>query len=192
MSTLACRLIAGGAALCASLGLLVLFTPTGEARLGAAEPAGAAAAAPAEPEPAPPANQEYTGAKRCASCHFEEYMQWSKTAHAKAFELLPAQYQKNPECVKCHVTGFGEPSGFKDVATTAALKGITCESCHGPGSEHERVSKPFLNVKKLSPEQEKITRDSIWLMKPQAVCINCHATQAHKPSMTPPELRKKP
>ena len=190
MSTLAFRLVAGGAILCASLGLLVLFSPIGQAPLGAAE-ADAAAAAPAETEPAPPAGQEYTGTKRCASCHFEEFMAWKQTGHSKAFQLLPAQYQKDPKCVKCHVTGFGEKSGFQSLAATPDLAGITCESCHGPGSEHETVCKPFLNVKQLSAEQEKIARDSIWKMLPHAVCINCHTVQAHGKSETPPALRKK-
>lgn len=187
MSTLAFRIVAGGAVLCVGLGLLVLFSPISSTPLGAAE-AGAAA----EPEPAPPEGQEYTGVKRCASCHIKEWMQWSKTPHAKAFELLPAKYQKDPKCVECHATGFGEPSGFKDLASTPALKGVSCESCHGPGSVHEEVCKPFLNVKELSAEQEKIARDSIWRVLPQTVCLDCHTVQKHGPSMTPPELQKKP
>ena len=58
-------------------------------------------------------------------------------------------------------------------------------------AQHEVACKPFLNVKELSAEQEKIARDSIWKMLPQAVCVNCHVTQKHQPSLTPPELRKK-
>lgn len=187
MSTLAFRIVAGGAVLCVGLGLLVLFSPISSTPLGAAE-AGAAA----EPEPAPPEGQEYTGAKRCASCHFEQYMQWSKTPHAKALQLLPAKYAKDPKCLECHTTGFGEPSGFKDAATSAALAGVSCEACHGPGSVHEEVSKPFAQKKTLTPDEEKLLRDSIWKNPPQNVCLGCHTVQKHGPSMTPPELVKKP
>jgi mono/diheme cytochrome c family protein len=138
----------------------------------------------------PPENQTYTGAKRCASCHFEQYMSWNKTAHAKAFTLLTAKYESNAECLKCHTTGYGEPSGFKDKASTAALAGITCESCHGPGSEHEKISQQFAKVKTLTAEQEEQVRGSIWLMLPQNVCVECHTVQGHGESQTPAELRK--
>ena len=139
----------------------------------------------------PPANQEYTGSKRCASCHFEQYMAWRKTGHSKAFDLLTAKYEKDEKCLKCHTTGYGEATGFKDNTSTAALAGITCESCHGPGSEHEKISQPFAKVKELTPEQEASIKGSIWLMTPKNVCVECHTMQAHKPSETPAELKKK-
>jgi len=139
----------------------------------------------------PPENQEFTGAKRCASCHFDQYMSWRKTGHAKAFDVLTPKYQTDEKCVKCHVTGLGAASGFKDIKTTPALAGVTCEVCHGPGSEHERVSQPFAKVKKLTPEQDKLVRGTIWRIVPQNVCVECHITQGHKESPTPPELRPK-
>ena len=142
------------------------------------------------PEPPAPADQQYTGAKRCASCHFEQYMTWKKDTHSKAFDLLTAKYEKDESCLKCHTTGHGEASGFKDKATTASLAGVTCESCHGPGSKHEEVCKPLAQVKELSPEQEKAVRDSIWLMLPKNVCVGCHQTKAHKKSSTPKEMQK--
>jgi hypothetical protein len=140
-------------------------------------------------EPAPPADQQYIGVKKCAACHFDQFMQWRGTKHAKAFELLPAKYQADATCVKCHTTGFGEPTGFKTVAD-ADLKGVSCEVCHGPGSKHADAAKPFANMKP-TPEQEKVARDSIWKLKPNNVCITCHMVQGHHKSMTPPELQKK-
>ena len=145
----------------------------------------------AAPETPPPAGQEYTGTKRCASCHFDQFMRWKKTPHSKAFDDLTAKYQADAKCLKCHTTGYGEATGFKDAASGAALAGVTCEVCHGPGSKHEEVSKPFAQVKNLTPEQEKAVRDSIWKVKPQNVCIECHKVQGHKDSETPAELRKK-
>jgi len=146
----------------------------------------AAQSQPPEPkdavsEPAPPAGQTYTGVKRCSSCHFTQYMTWKKTKHAKeAWESMAAKYRTDAECLPCHSTGYGEPTGFKDEASTPNLTGTTCEACHGPGSAHEEACKPFLNVKKLSPEQEKIARDSIYKILPGNICAHCHIGQGHK------------
>jgi mono/diheme cytochrome c family protein len=142
-------------------------------------------------EEAPPADQTYTGSKRCASCHFNQFMTWKKTKHAKAFEDLTAKYQTDQNCLKCHTTGLGEESGYKDAATTPTLAGVTCESCHGPGSKHEEIAQQYAKVKTLSPEQEKEVRGSIWKMLPKNVCVECHVVQGHKDSPTPPEMRKK-
>ena len=139
----------------------------------------------------PPENQEYVGTKRCASCHFEQYATWKKTGHSKAFDVLTAKYQKDQKCLKCHTTGLGEPTGYVDQAKTAALAGVTCEVCHGPGSEHEKIGQKYANVKTLTPEQEQELKGSTWWMIPKNVCIECHSVQAHKPSETPPELMKK-
>lgn len=171
------RLLAGAAVLSVGFGMFVV-------KLTAAEEA-------AGPETPPPANQTFIGAKRCSSCHFKEQVKWKASGHSKAFELLPDKYQKDQTCLKCHTTGLGEASGFKDKASTPDLAGVTCEICHGPGSEHEKICKPLLNVKELSAEQTKAAKDSIWLMTPKNVCVECHAIQAHKESPTPKELRKK-
>ncbi len=137
----------------------------------------------------PPAAQTYTGAKKCGSCHFTQYMAWKKTNHSKTFDLLTSKYEKDATCLPCHTTGYGEPTGFKDMETTPNLAGNTCESCHGPGSAHEKVAQGF--GKKLTPEQEKTVRDSIWLMRPKNVCVTCHKAEGHGKTGTPPELQKK-
>ena len=147
------------------------------------------AAAADAPEAAAPADQEYIGAKRCASCHFEQYMSWKKTAHAKAFVVLTAKYQEDPKCLKCHTTGYGKATGYKDWDTTSSLASVTCETCHGPGSKHEEIAQPVAQVKDLTPEQEKVLRDSIWRMIPQNICVDCHKVQAHEKSSTPKELQ---
>lgn len=144
---------------------------------------------PDTPETMPPADQEYIGVKKCSACHFDQFLKWRPTKHAKSFEVLPAKYQMDAKCLKCHTTGFGEPTGFKS-ATDVDLKGTSCEACHGPGSKHAELSKPFAN-QKPTPEQEKIARDSIWKMLPHNVCVTCHMVQGHHESQTPPELRKK-
>ncbi len=145
----------------------------------------------AAPESPPPEGQEYLGTKRCAPCHFEHFMSWKKDKHAKTFELLTKKYEKDEKCLECHSTGYGEATGFKDIKSTPTLAGTTCESCHGPGSIHEEVCKPFAKVKKLTPEQEKIARDSIWLLLPGTICISCHTQKAHQKTETPKELQTK-
>jgi hypothetical protein len=105
-------------------------------------------------------------------------MTWRQTKHAKAFEILPAKYQADASCLKCHATGHGQPNGFKD-ASTADLKGATCEACHGPGSKHGEIAKTFAG-KKLSEKEDAYVRSTIHLMLPKNVCVDCHLTRAHK------------
>ncbi len=167
--------------------LITAFVVTGSGPFVVASPVPADEAA----EPAPPADQEYTGAKRCSSCHFKQFMSWKKTGHADAFKLLTSAYEGDEKCLACHTTGFGEATGYKDAATGAALAGVTCEACHGPGSKHEEISQPFAKTKDLSPEDEKALRDSIWLIPPKNVCVECHKVQGHGESETPDELKAK-
>jgi len=136
------------------------------------------------PEPSPPPGQTYRGAAQCASCHFQQFMMWKKTRHPAAFSDMPAKYQSSPECLKCHVTGYGAKGGYAAGTSPDVLRellGVTCEACHGPGSEHEKIAKQFINVKKLSPEQEKAAPDSIYKIQPNNVCVRCHVTpQGHQ------------
>jgi nitrate/TMAO reductase-like tetraheme cytochrome c subunit len=127
----------------------------------------------------PPTGQTFTGSKKCASCHFDQYMTWKKTKHAEALTVLPAKYKADPKCLKCHVTGFGVPTGFTTAAASAALAGVSCEVCHGPGSEHEKIALKYAKVK-LTEAQEKEVRGSIWLLQPGNICITCHLPIAHK------------
>jgi hypothetical protein len=107
-------------------------------------------------------------------------MSWKKTKHAKeAWESVSAKYQTSAECLACHATGYGQPSGFKDASSTPNLEGTTCEACHGPGSKHVQTCQQYLN-KKLTPEEEKIARDSIYKILPRNVCVACHASKGHK------------
>lgn len=174
--------------LCVATAVAVTFAALG-GLLSLDRPAAQAAESEAA-EPAPPEGQTYTGAKGCASCHFEQFMSWKKTKHAKAFDALTAKYQGDATCLECHTTGYGQPTGFKDAATTSDLAGITCETCHGPGSEHEKVVQAF-GQKELSPAETQQAKDSIWLLLPKNICIDCHKVQGHGKSSTPPELQPK-
>ncbi|MHB0935689.1 MAG: cytochrome c family protein [Armatimonadota bacterium] len=91
---------------------------------------GSASRSAAEEEP------EYAGTENCKMCHPDPFDEWSKTAHAKAFDLLVnVGEEKNEKCLTCHATGFGK-GGFVDAEKTPELKGVTCEACHGPGADH--------------------------------------------------------
>jgi len=137
-------------------------------------------AEPAGPAVTPPADQTYVGTKACTACHLKQWMSWKKTKHfTEAFSKLPAKYKTDASCLACHSTGFGTATGFKDETSTPNLAGTTCEACHGPGSKHVEVSKPFI-AKKPTAEETLALRGTIYKVQPQNVCMRCHATQVHK------------
>ena len=96
-------------------------------------------AAPLADPPKDAKDKTYVGRAKCASCHLKENTSWKKTEHAKAFEKLSASYKADKSCLACHVTGFGEPTGFKSATDKPDMTGVACEACHGPGSEHVKI-----------------------------------------------------
>ncbi len=96
-------------------------------------------------------DKTYVGRAKCASCHLRENTAWKKSKHAKAFEDLSAQYKEDKSCLACHVTGYGEPTGFKSAKETPQLAGVVCEACHGPGSEHAKLGDMIAKKKRTSP-----------------------------------------
>jgi hypothetical protein len=93
--------------------------------------------APASWHPAVPMAPEYVGARDgCRRCHLKEFRSWEDTPHATAIEKLEGDDASNPECLKCHTTGMGEPGGFVSMADTEGMANVQCEACHGPGSEY--------------------------------------------------------
>lgn len=137
-----------------------------------------AAQAP-KPLAKPPENQTYIGTKACAACHLDQYLTWRDTKHAKSFEIVPEKYRADASCLKCHTTGHGTDTGFKNLEATPALVGTSCEACHGPGSKHGEIAKTYAN-KKLDKDEEGYVRSTIYKMQPKNVCVDCHITRAHK------------
>jgi hypothetical protein len=79
----------------------------------------------------------YIGAASCLDCHPQAHAGWETTAHSRAFDRLKAINQhNNTRCFACHTTGYGFPLGFQSETTTPHLRGVQCESCHGPGGSH--------------------------------------------------------
>ena len=90
----------------------------------------------------------YVTATACADCHQEAYEIYQQSAHAHALEtLVKASQDFNPECVKCHVTGFDQPGGFVNARATPNLANVQCEACHGSASGHlADLTHPFGDV----------------------------------------------
>ncbi len=98
-----------------------------------AEAARRAAQAPPRAEP------YYASSGSCVRCHSSEFARWSLSAHAKAWPaLLERNDNENPECLPCHTTGWGEPSGLGELTASAVrkFKSVQCEACHGPMGGH--------------------------------------------------------
>ncbi len=89
-----------------------------------------------------PGSHRYLGVGACQSCHADAFEVYMGTAHARAYATLTSQFvHRDTSCVGCHVTGFGEPGGFRGFRARGALVDLVdvqCEACHGPGSEHAR------------------------------------------------------
>jgi hypothetical protein len=69
-----------------------------------------------------------------------------------------------PGCLVCHASGIQRIPGTQNgYASPPFLEGgVSCERCHGPGSDHIAAGKPMLNPAKLAAKE----RDSI--------CEQCH------------------
>jgi hypothetical protein len=85
----------------------------------------------------PAVEETYIGVSRCTECHQPYFDSWRVTAHARAWNALERVGKSNdPECIRCHVVGFGEDGGFHRIDTTPTLADVQCEACHGEGAEH--------------------------------------------------------
>lgn len=100
---------------------------------------------------------EYLGAKKCKMCHIKQYKSWAKTTMSDSFENLKPgikaeakkkagldpdkDYTTDPDCLRCHTTGYGKPGGFVSIEETPKLAGVQCEECHGAGSEFRALMK---------------------------------------------------
>lgn len=86
---------------------------------------------------------EYVGESTCVECHKETCTLLDKTGHEHAFATLVASGdQYDPECVRCHVTGWGDKGGYLGPDATPGMRNVTCEACHGPGRRHVELMEP--------------------------------------------------
>ncbi|MBD3237740.1 MAG: hypothetical protein GF330_13635 [Candidatus Eisenbacteria bacterium] len=83
--------------------------------------------------------ERYLGVKRCRACHPGPYAQWLDTRHARASATLQREgHARDPECLRCHTTGYEHITGFHPASAEPDLRNVQCESCHGIGTEHRR------------------------------------------------------
>lgn len=137
----------------------------------------AQAAAPAAGKPA------YVGVAKCKTCHMSDakgnqYKKWMASSHAGAFDTLGTPQakavaekagvtgnpQESPKCLSCHVTGFEAPKELKQASLTTA-EGVSCEACHGPGSEYKEIK----IMKDVAAAKAKGL-----VMPTEETCTKCH------------------
>ena len=91
-----------------------------------AEPAGGAAI-----------EQPFGSQDQCIDCHAPLLASWARSPHAQAWLHLRERGEtRNPDCLPCHTTGFGQVGGFVDPAADRTLLNVQCEACHGPMELH--------------------------------------------------------
>ena len=84
-----------------------------------------------------PKNYAIAGSNTCQKCHQDDCSLWRKSKHASAWQSLKAKEATfDPNCQRCHTTGYGLPGGFSSVAGSSLIVDVGCESCHGPSKNH--------------------------------------------------------
>jgi len=124
---------------------------------------------------------KYIGADKCKICHNkpatgDQYNKWLKDPHSKAMKTLTSQASldyakkngiadpaKEAKCLKCHSTY--EKAGANLRAGITAQEGVSCESCHGPGSNYKSPT---------VMKNMKLAMESGLIMPEKAVCLGCH------------------
>jgi len=79
----------------------------------------------------------YVGSESCQPCHPTATRIWKISRHSHAFASLKnKQADADPNCIPCHVMGFGAATGYRRAFAGSKLIDVGCESCHGAGSLH--------------------------------------------------------
>ena len=136
---------------------------------------------------------KYVGASKCKACHMSkkkgnQFNKWKDSRHGNAFATLGTDRaksvaaeagvtgdpQKTDACLKCHVTAYGTDAANLDKSYKQA-EGVSCETCHGPGSLYRKAS--VMNAKKYAADPEGMLASwmEIGLIKPtEELCKTCH------------------
>lgn len=124
---------------------------------------------------------EYIGASKCKMCHNKsttgaQYKIWSEGPHAKAMETLASEASlaiakergiadptTDAACTKCHSTAaIINPDLNAGVKPT---EGVSCETCHGPGSKYKSNS--------IMKDREKSIANGL-IIPNEETCTACH------------------
>lgn len=125
----------------------------------------------------------YVGAQKCQICHKTEkqgqqFPIWEQSKHSQSFAALskPEAAEKaktagvtgnpaeSPVCLKCHAPLY-------DKAPELKAEGVSCEKCHGPGSEYKKLSV-------MKDKSEAVKAGLVLYGSPdkiRAYCLTCHA-----------------
>ena len=127
---------------------------------------------------------KYIGAAKCKTCHKkakdgEQFKIWQEGPHANAMKTLASDEAKkiakekgiaNPaadtKCTVCHSTFASIDAKLLDPKTKLKLdEGVSCESCHGPGSAYK---------KKKTMKDQKLSLAAGLIIHDEKTCIGCH------------------
>ena len=135
----------------------------------------------------------YVGVAKCKACHGkkigDQYGIWEKSLHANALKSLSSEealkYAKEhniadpakaPECLNCHSTmSMADKKLIDPKGKLTMEEGVSCESCHGPGSEYKS---PKIMKSKAYDEDyaaaHKAAMDAGLVVPTEKTCITCH------------------
>lgn len=124
----------------------------------------------------------YVALNKCVMCHKgvkkgEILEKWKAGPHAKAYtELASAESkavyeklgkagnpQEDPECLVCHVTGYGEADAL--VAALDHANGVECQACHGAGADYKSM--------KIMKDRDTAIANGM-NANPKESCVKCH------------------
>jgi hypothetical protein len=129
---------------------------------------------------------EYIGAAKCKMCHNkpttgQQYLKWTQTRHSGAFETLKseaavkyakengiADASKEAKCLKCHSTFHAIDADLN--ICLKETEGVSCESCHGPGSVYKSMGI-------MKSREKSVTKGLI--IPTKEVCVTCHKEEGN-------------
>jgi len=117
----------------------------------------------------------YTGSKSCQSCHPREFDSWQTTRHASAWATLEGSGRiRETTCVPCHTTGYAGTDSMPERLVPYELRGVGCESCHGPGEVHMAYQKWKIYGELTGEVRGEDLTDPIVRTPPERTCTACH------------------
>jgi hypothetical protein len=124
---------------------------------------------------------KYIGSDKCKMCHNkpatgDQYGKWLKDPHSQAIKTLSSQASldyakkngiadpaKDPKCLKCHSTY--DRADAKLRSGILPTEGVSCETCHGPGSSYRSPS-----IMKNLDQAKKMGL----IIPDKQLCLECH------------------
>src|SRR5512137_2418357 len=125
----------------------------------------------------------YVGASVCKQCHKAklqgaQYVIWEQSLHSKSFANLSspkaaeigkaagaADPATNAQCLGCHAPLAAKAPDLKG-------EGVTCEVCHGPGSDYKKLN--------IMQDRAKAGQNGLILYNGDSGAIQAHCLQCHK------------